>query len=297
MLHMPNDQSQPPSRMNSGYFCDSESHRIADDYGVIEQQKRRKEETYTHSLAQRSCVNMMAADLLTYEIKQLRLSEYDSRVDAEAVIGSYRAFRLSSLQSDPDAFASTYLEESKETDQFWQTRLANPKAIHFVAVRPGCDRTSSSNWLGMVVLLGPKEEIGTDSIHVNANPWSSFSQSQGRGSDLPKGAEKGRDRRKIVSFHLNGTYTVPTTRRRGIGAALFKAALLHAEQMCRQIDGAELVCTLYVDADNGPAVKLYENRGFRKVEEHLYKPKPVEAGERPEKLAWKMVMRKSTFGV
>jgi len=238
-------------------------------------------------------INMATADLLTYEIVQLRPMQCDSEVDAEAMVGSYRAFRLSSLQSDPDAFASTYLRESKETDQFWQMRLANPKALHFIAVRPDCDRTSSSNWFGMVVLLGPTEENGVDNIHVNASPWLSLDQSQGKGSEMPECAEKGRDRKGIVYFHLNGTYTVPSARRRGMGAALFQAALQHAEKVCRQVDGEELVCTLYVDADNGPAVKLYEHHGFRRTEEMLYGPQPVETGERPEKLAWKMVMQKS----
>jgi len=236
---------------------------------------------------------MAATNPSEFEIVQLPSSQLDSSIDAQAIVRSYRAFRLSSLKSDPDAFASTYLEECKESDDFWRARLANPKALLFIAVPPKSDRTSSSNWLGMVSLLGPKGDDGMHKISANASPWSSISQPEKQGGELRHGNEQDVKKMTLVSFHVVGTYTTPSARRRGIGAALFQYALRHAETVCRQSGGEELECTLYVDADNAPAVRLYEDRGFKKVEEMMYKPKPVESGERKEKLAWKMVMQKS----
>jgi len=236
---------------------------------------------------------MTATQPADFKIVRLPSLQLDSGINTQQLLRSYRAFRLSSLQNDPDAFASTYLEESREGDEFWQDRLANPKASHFIAVVPKSDWVSSSNWFGMVVLLGPQDHDSVRKVSVSASPWSSFSPSQKHGVEARDETERNVQSRSAVSFHLNGTYTIPTARRRGIGAALFQYALRYAEDICRQSDSDNVVCTLYVDADNRPAVRLYEDRGFQKVEEMMYKPKPVETGEREEKLAWKMVMQKS----
>lgn len=234
----------------------------------------------------------MASDSLPeFEVIQLSSLLSSKAVDHSTIVQSYRAFRLLSLQTDPDAFASTYMEESREKDEFWQARLANAKASYFIAVSLNSDPSSSSNWLGMLTLLGPQDDEGLHT--VSTNPWVSQGKTAAGMAARQIDNKVQTQHERTVSFHFVGTYTVASARRRGIGNALFHAALSHAEKIGRQSAGASLQCTIFVDADNSPALRLYENSGFEGVESHTYKPKPVESGERAERLALKMVLRKS----
>jgi hypothetical protein len=52
-------------------------------------------------------------------------------------VEKYKAFRLYSLQTAPEAFGSTYAREIAFGDEVWNQRLTNPEAATFVALQSG----------------------------------------------------------------------------------------------------------------------------------------------------------------
>jgi hypothetical protein len=58
--------------------------------------------------------------------------------DEEGVLSyleKYKAFRLFSLRTAPEAFGSTYAREIAFTDDVWYNRLANPETATFIALK------------------------------------------------------------------------------------------------------------------------------------------------------------------
>jgi hypothetical protein len=68
---------------------------------------------------------------MPFEIIQIPRDDESIRLYVE----QYKAFRLLSLKTDPDAFGSTWEREIAFTDDTWYGRLANPKAATFLALQ------------------------------------------------------------------------------------------------------------------------------------------------------------------
>ena len=67
----------------------------------------------------------------------------------------------------------------------------------------------------------------------------------------------------LYTPYVNGTGLASAFRGRGLGGPLLRLGLEHMVGK-----GADRVI-LYVEADNGPAVKVYEDLGFTVAEEHV----------------------------
>src|SRR6266480_4426815 len=109
----------------------------------------------------------MASKDMHYEIHTLPRSINDAEKWSQ-LRDKLKILRLRSLQEDPEAFSSTYAEEVKFSNEVWEKRMTNPLAVHLIAVercsetesdKPAEDMSAllSGNWLGVLVLIGPKE--------------------------------------------------------------------------------------------------------------------------------------------
>ena len=216
----------------------------------------------------------------TYQVVTVpRLNGTDPKL--QELAGKFRELRLKSLQVAADAFASSYESEiQRGLDQTVQ-RLLNPKAVHFLALSKNGSRVKSlddgddvdrilrSDWVGMIVLLGPEEgsELSVPSANLDPFPrMTAKSTAEYRLFDDP-GAPGG------LHFHINATYVDPSTRGGGLGKALMDAALrrVGAESMKAN---ASLRVSLSVFSHNVAARKLYERSGFKVVKDEVSRSRP-----------------------
>ncbi|KAB8446197.1 hypothetical protein FH972_025179 [Carpinus fangiana] len=201
--------------------------------------------------------------------------------DDDAFVELYRNFRLDALQADPDAFGSSYEEESQRPRQFWRDRLANPKAVHFIARDAAQDVSCADAWLGMIVLLGPKDMDTTEVVSAKGSPWPMFGAND----------ESTESHTGVATYHITGTFNKPSARGNGIGVALLKAALGYAADGCAELGRKQARVTLTVDQINEAATKLYEKVGFYQVGEEWYTPRPRGMEEQWDRLAVHYEMR------
>jgi GNAT superfamily N-acetyltransferase len=166
-------------------------------------------------------------------------------------VGRYKQFRLDALRLSPEAFASTYAREAEFSDQIWYDRLANPRAATFLAYQE-----DTSTTIGTVTVLGPLP-IGVDELMPLGNPWVLAS---------------GEDANKLPTtahFRINGMFTLPEMRGRGVGKTLLQEALKYAANEAVAL-GREFLGSIVVGSDNEPARRLYEKCGFVAIKEELH---------------------------
>lgn len=209
-----------------------------------------------------------------------------------ALIKRYRAFRLQSLQTDSESFASSYVDEVQHGDGFWRDRLSNPKSSHFVAIpesqnveiATGALHLSEAQWKGTTALLGPYDEQSVGALSASKSPWPVL------GGSSTKHVGSG-SKASTPRYHIGSTYTDPAARGQGVGGALMRAVLAAGHESCRQHGVSDFRCTLYVEDDNLPARRVYEKGGFSVVGTELFTPRPIEKGARSEKAVLIMEVR------
>lgn len=205
-----------------------------------------------------------------------------------------KAFRLESLQLDPEAFASTYADEVRFADEVWDKRMANPLALHFVAVEvPSGEETTvdgittmvENDWLGMLVVIGPKKD-GTASLHASRSPWESMNSEAG---DADGAAEKPKP---LPVYQLNGVFVMPKARGLGVGKRLAMATIEKSMESARDHGLKAIRMQVRVEAENEPAKKLYSSAGFAEVgtETYMTKEKERNGVKIPPKTATCIVM-------
>lgn len=74
----------------------------------------------------------------------------------------YKTLRLTSLQTDPTAFARSYEEESIEPDEFWQNRLQNTDSAQSVFAE------SNEKLVGSITLLYKADDCYDDEAKIVA---------------------------------------------------------------------------------------------------------------------------------
>jgi ribosomal protein S18 acetylase RimI-like enzyme len=93
-------------------------------------------------------------------VYQLAMAATTVRVLGEGDWQEYRAIRLAALQDAPDAFASTYAEESQLDEPTWRSAmvrahrllaLRGPAAVGVVSVGPVADEEESADLFGLWV--------------------------------------------------------------------------------------------------------------------------------------------------
>lgn len=164
-------------------------------------------------------------------------------------VGWYKQFRLDSLRLSPEAFASTYAREADFPDQVWYDRLANPRAATFLALQDNAV-------IGTVTVIGPLP-FGVDKLMPLANPWVMAS-----GEDANK-------QPTTAHFRVNGMFTLPEMRGRGVGKKILQEALKYAAHEATAL-GREFVGSIVVESYNEPARRLYDKCGFVAIKEEAH---------------------------
>ncbi|KAL5336029.1 hypothetical protein BJX70DRAFT_410086 [Aspergillus crustosus] len=176
------------------------------------------------------------------------------------VLKKYTSLRLTSLQTNPEAFTSTHAREIQFTEEVWKTRLLNPLAGIFTAVGNGNDdsgweKFSTNTWLGQVSLLGPVL-LPPGNREAEDVPWELFKDldfSQAAKAVIPAGSK--------VAYVLDGMYVVPLARGRGVGKGLVGAAVRAVERDSKERGVSATIAVLVLEG-NGRAKRVSERAGF-----------------------------------
>lgn len=155
----------------------------------------------------------------------------------------YRLVRLRALSESPARFGSSFARELAFPLETWQTRLANPDAVLFVATRRDILRDEDA--LGSDDWTQPAQFEASDRLHYGMICCI-------RSFEDPTDA-------RIVSF-----WVAPSARRKGVGKALIQMTLSWASSRNKEGAGFENVL-LDVKGDNVAARNLYEVCGFKSL--------------------------------
>jgi ribosomal protein S18 acetylase RimI-like enzyme len=202
-----------------------------------------------------------------------------------------KTLRLHSLQTNPEAFSSTYAREIAFPPEQWLDRLKNPVARTFMAVdlrETGADesstlpQTSASDepaelletaairpWIGSTVLIGPKIFAGALPT-ASTSPWTLFHLSHAK---QPLSAPEETEAPHTKVYMINAVYVLPSGRGLGVGKALVGAAVAVAEQDAQKADAegeSEVAVLVFVEKDNVAATELYRACGFVDMGEEAY---------------------------
>ena len=183
-----------------------------------------------------------------------------------------RDLRLRSLKTDPEAFTSSYEDESRKPFDFWTGRILNADARHFVICRPYSAQYAlgqpndaiHGEWLGILVLLGPREV--DPALFSNETSWKDFKKGSGK-----RETDEGRLRPASSAYHMVGVFVAPEERRHGWGHRLVEAALGVIALDCEKTKTSLAICTVGADERNEAAQRLYQNTGFAVVAKDSFK--------------------------
>lgn len=136
-------------------------------------------------------------------------------------------------------FGSTYEMEVAKDDDFWRRRVSRPTATTYVAVRTQDRRVVSS----LTLVRG-------------GQPSSLLAMAAGL---VPE--ERDKDSAMLLHWAVNGVYTAPDARRRGIAKAVFDKALAFAFAAAEAEEKSCLV-SIYAREENEVAIGMYQRMGF-----------------------------------
>lgn len=238
-----------------------------------------KSQKYSDDRNQFQREEIMTSKPLQYKIYTIPRS-LDDPSQRSKIWKKMKAFRLNSLQLDPEAFASTYADEVRFADEVWDKRMANPLALHFVAVEAPSEEENAPvvddiaamierDWLGMLVVIGPKED-GTAGLHASRSPWESVNSKASDDDGVAEGANP------LPVYQLNGVFVMPKARGLGVGKRLAMATIEKSMESARHHGFKAIRMQVRVEADNEPAKKLYSNAGYAEVSTEIYTTKEKE---------------------
>ena len=170
------------------------------------------------------------------------------------LVEHYRRFRLFSLSSAADAFASTYEQEVKYPTSTWVQRLQNENAVQYVATRSSSTETDISilkqaAWIGMIVLI--RKQGATMKTEYDSS------------SKLSHEKDNDRSHPEVMSYHINGLFTDPSVRGKGLGGQLLQKCFEFVVAEVREQGLGQAKVATLVDTWNDKAKRLYEEKGFK----------------------------------
>ncbi|KAE9971091.1 hypothetical protein BLS_009533 [Venturia inaequalis] len=186
----------------------------------------------------------------------------------DEMIEKFKRFRLYALGESPEAFASTLAVEKAFAQEIWAGRLNSPRATHGLAVdypnaadiKTDSGKTEAllnNEWIAQTVLIEVVEgEVAK--LAADKSPWNHNPQHGPQLDSHRTGEER-------VVFVLSGIYVTPQYRQGGIGANMIAASIDEGIRIARSRGLPEVQFQVRVDADNLPAVKLYERASFQCV--------------------------------
>ena len=210
------------------------------------------------------------------------VSSVDTGVAGEhALISKARRFRLDTLQISPGSFASRYDEEILAPIEHTRKRLSHSLATQYVAVAPQHSDSNASlsetEWMGTLVVYGPKSETPTDRAQFSFQPLDKPEEKEvsldSHSNDDVRVSAQGQG----LYYHLFGLFVSPQARGQGLGRALIKAAMEDARANGVLNGALEVRVTIALTTDNIDAMRLYQQCGFVVIEQGLFQPKPIMA--------------------
>ncbi|KAL4914996.1 hypothetical protein BDW62DRAFT_204085 [Aspergillus aurantiobrunneus] len=183
------------------------------------------------------------------------------------IVAKYKTLRLTALQSNPEAFTSTYAREAQFSDGAWTSRVLNPLGRIFVALlhgpgpqgfgSDGDESLVTEPWLGQLTLLGPVL-FPPDDENATRAPWElfkniDFAHAASAALSIPAGSR--------VVYVLLGMYVLPEGRGVGNGRNLVEAAIGAVDEE-RSEKGVSATVAVLVARENVQARRLYERVGF-----------------------------------
>jgi len=201
------------------------------------------------------------------------------------LVERFKALRLESLQTNPEAFSNTYEREVAVPFETWESRLKSPSARTFIAVEyvpPTPTATESQElesrfsrlrtmpWVGMGVVTGPKVYKG-EAITASTSLWNIY--------HLPKAepatkAVEGDNASTVetIFYGVNAVYVSPTARGHGVGKQLIQTMFESAkrELATQNPGGSKGRFVVFVEKKNIAARGLYERCGFESLGEETY---------------------------
>ncbi|EPE36334.1 Acyl-CoA N-acyltransferases (Nat) [Glarea lozoyensis ATCC 20868] len=177
----------------------------------------------------------------------IKIARDDATV--RSYVERYKAFRLLSLQTAPDMFGSTYEREIAFSEDTWLGRLSSPMATTFLAIQ-------ENRVIGTITTVGPLPFL-PEEIAPTSNPWTALD---------------GTNKKPLYShFRVNGMFTLPDVRGRGVAKALMRESIKQAIQDATDSE-TEYMSSIVVDADNPSAVGLYRKFGYHTIGEEPRSP-------------------------
>ncbi|GIK05402.1 hypothetical protein Aspvir_009511 [Aspergillus viridinutans] len=187
--------------------------------------------------------------------------------ERDKIINLYKHLRLAGLKQDPKAFSATYEAEAEFPYEKWLSRIQNPQARTFIALKrddtvhspdDGLTALLSREWLGTVTIVGPKFAFSSE-IDLNA-PWMVFTEGD-RYTTPPAN-----DTDAVAVYMITGMFVLPASRAKGNGRRLVEEAVKYARGASATM---RTLLVLLVEADNEAARKFYERCGFQKCNEEV----------------------------
>lgn len=138
-------------------------------------------------------------------------------------------------------FGSTYEREVQFTDDIWRSRVLQPSAKTIVATETG----ETGDILSSITIVRdlPVESLVQERLGFDRDDPST---------------------KPTLHWTVNGVYTAPQARRKGVMRALISKALEFGFDVALS-EGRSCLVTVLAMKDNTAAIKLYEQAGFKLV--------------------------------
>jgi ribosomal protein S18 acetylase RimI-like enzyme len=193
-----------------------------------------------------SRMNKIVAMPSSFSIQALpRTSHGDENVEYALRL---KKLRLKTLQEDPGSWVSLYKDEVDQPQDFWVSRLNDPRAIHLVIVRLDSSKDnveasttvlSQGDWVGLVVIILPE-----------FTPEDNVDQKEQTSSEFLMAA---------VSVHSE-------YRGHGLGGRLVQKAIETSRAFATGRNMTSPCLIARVRPGNDLALKLYQKLGFRIIQ-------------------------------
>lgn len=191
--------------------------------------------------------------------------EFSSPSEEKFIVERYKALRLRCLQQEPEAFSSTYEDESQFPNETWVQRITNPSAKTFIAVPNGSEEDGngdifsklSREWIGICVLIGPKQ-LDSNRSDPEAALWA-FAQPTGNPGIESSPKENSQS---TLSYCAVSMFVSPDQRRYGFGRKLVDAVIEGARKQAEEFLASKAYLTIFFEIDNFRARHLYGKWGF-----------------------------------
>ncbi|KAK2760774.1 hypothetical protein FQN54_002011 [Arachnomyces sp. PD_36] len=220
--------------------------------------------------------------------------EFSTPSEERFIVERYKALRLRCLQQEPEAFSSTYEDESQFPDETWVQRVKNPFAKTFVAVRNTAEDKDifddgsnlsklSREWVGLCVLIGPKPLTPERSDPIDAL-WA-FMQTTANTNTEPEPKDHSN---QPLSYCTVSMFVSPDQRGCGFGRKLIDAVIEGGRKDAKELMAPKAYLTIFFEVDNRLARRLYGKWGFT-IEDDINEYPDKNGENRPIGWGWALL--------